>query len=166
MGHIHHHANPVHFFDNFTPHAGQACIIIFITTRRQERLIVIGQLHEPRAQAVQNFDQANIIFNRGWVLKAKDHRCFAGGFCGFYISRGIGQGDDVMIVFKPPVPLFHIGNGFAEHFMIRNGHMDTINPAFAPLIKNLWRPIAILQPIDQHDTPLSKSGEMRLNALS
>ena len=148
MAHIHNQSNAVHFRHHLAAHAGQAGIVILITPSRQQRLIVIGQLHKPQAQRVQNFNQSNIILDTGRVLRPKEY-CRATRFTRpINIGGSAALHDQVGELFKPTVPFFDIQNGFAKGFVIRDRDMHRINATFAHLAKHFFRPICILQTID------------------
>ena len=78
MTHIHHQTNAIHFANHLPSHAGNTGVFRLITPCGQQRLVIITQLHEPRAQTMHNFHKPDIIFNRARVLKPeKNSRAIA-----------------------------------------------------------------------------------------
>ena len=61
--HIDHHADPIHLLDHLLTKTGDAWVIVFVTTRRQKALIIVRQLHEPRAQLMQDLYKPQVIIN-------------------------------------------------------------------------------------------------------
>ena len=138
MAHIHNQPDTVHLCNHFAAHAGDTAICAFITARGQKRLIIIGQLHKARTKTMPDFHQADIIFNRRRVLKAKQN----GGTPVFFGLPDIGGGESltnpVRIGFKPAIPLFQIQNRFTKIFVISDGDMHTINLTLLHFGENLF----------------------------
>ena len=104
MAHIDHHADPVHFPDHLLAHAGDAGILCLITSRRQQRLVVIAQLHKPTTKFMQHLNQPNIILNRAGVLKAEKNSRTP-GFAGvLHITGPLAVKNQLGKPFKPTVP--------------------------------------------------------------
>ena len=124
MAHIYHQPHPVHLCYGLNTKSGQPCIILFITSCCQQRLVIIGQLHKARAKLIDNFNQANIIFNRRTILKAVENCCSA-SLCGYsHIIGCPAMHQPVRVGFDMTVPANHIFNCLAEIFMIADGYMN------------------------------------------
>ena len=82
MAHINDQPDPVHFLDRLPAKAGKAGIFCLITSGGKQGLVIIGQLHEAATQLMQDFNQANIIFHRGTILKSVKDSCLAAGISG------------------------------------------------------------------------------------
>ena len=63
MAHINDQPHAIHLGDNSAAHAGDAGILALIASGGQQRLVVIGQLHEARTQHVADFDKPDIILD-------------------------------------------------------------------------------------------------------
>ena len=64
MGHVNHHADSIHFFNDLLTKACESAVFILITPACQEALVVIGELHNHESQPSHNFDQPNLILDR------------------------------------------------------------------------------------------------------
>ena len=148
MAHVHDQADPVHLLDHLLAHAGQPHVLSLVTTGRQQRLVVIGELHETGAERVQDLDQPDVVLYRRGVLKAKEHRG-APGFAGLVDVAGpLPLHDQIRVLLEPAVPLFEVQNRLAEGLVIGNGDMDRVHVALAQLAKDFFRPVGILQAVD------------------
>ena len=137
MAHIHDHAHPVHLGDDFAAHAGQTRIFGLIATRREQRLVVVAQLHEAQAKPVPDLDQPDIIFDRAGVLCAEKDRRAPLGAGAAHIVAGQTLKDQIGMIFEPAVPAFDIEDRLAKCLVIGDGDMHGIHPTFAHLGKDL-----------------------------
>ena len=99
------------------------------------KLARMGSLHQSR-----------LSFMR--VLKAKNNRRAAVAFGAAHIVTAAGVTNQIWKFLKPAVPLFDIGHHFTKDFVIGNRHMNSINAAFAHLLENFFRPIGVLQVVN------------------
>ena len=106
VGHIHHHADAVHFGHHLAAHTGQARVVMLITARRQQRLVVIGQLHEPDTQLVADFDQTDVVLNRAGILEAKEDRRAPGFLRQLHVGSTCAFENQIRVILKPAVPAF------------------------------------------------------------
>ena len=148
MTHIDDQPDAVHLGDHRAAHAGQAGIFILVTAGREQGLVVIGQLHEPCAQRMQDLDKADIVFDGRGVLETEDD----GGAPRLprpaHILPGAALNDQIGIALEPAVPLLHVQDRLAKGFVIGDGHMHRIDTALAHLAKDGLRPIGVLQAVD------------------
>ena len=149
MAHVHDHADPVHLRHHRAAHAGQAGVVILIAARGQQRLVVVAQLHEAQAKRVQDLHEADVILDAGRVLRAEEDRGAAGVAGALHIRRRPPLEDKVGEPFEPAVPAFDLQDRLTEGLVIGDGDMDRVNPARAHLAKDPFRPVGILQPVDQ-----------------
>ena len=147
MAHVHHQPDAVHFLDDLAAHAGDAGVFGLVAAGRQQRLVVVAELHEAQAQLVQHLDEADIVLDGRGVLRAKEDRGAAGGAGGVDIARPFAVKDQVGILFEPAVPAFDIEDRFAEILVIGDGDMHRVHAALAHLAKDLFGPIGILQAV-------------------
>mmetsp|Transcript_4692 Transcript_4692/g.7445 ORF Transcript_4692/g.7445 Transcript_4692/m.7445 type:complete len:247 (+) Transcript_4692:1370-2110(+) len=150
MAHIDHKTHAVHLFDDLFAHAGDAHVLIFITAGRKQGLVIIGQLHETSAKRVDDLHKSDVVFNRAWVLEAKEHSGTPGFTSHINVRRPLTFHDQFRVLFKPAVPFFKVQNRFTEVFVIGDGNVNRIHAPFAQLAENLFRPVGILQVINQH----------------
>jgi hypothetical protein len=72
MAHVDDKAHAVHLGDDLAAHAGEARILRLVAARRQQRLVVVAQLHEAQAERVQDLHQADIVLDGRGRLGAED----------------------------------------------------------------------------------------------
>jgi hypothetical protein len=58
--------------------------------------------------------------------------------------------DQVREAFEMAVPGLDIGDRLAEHLVVGDGDMDGVHPALPHLAEDLFRPVRVLKPIDDH----------------
>ncbi len=63
MTHIHHQPYPVHFSNSLPTKTGKTWIFCLVTTRCQQRLVIIAELHKAHPQLMQDLNEADIIFH-------------------------------------------------------------------------------------------------------
>mmetsp|Transcript_27102 Transcript_27102/g.49404 ORF Transcript_27102/g.49404 Transcript_27102/m.49404 type:complete len:234 (-) Transcript_27102:2663-3364(-) len=150
MAHVHHQTNAIHLLDHLFAHTGHARVFGLITAGRQQRLIVVGQLHEPCTKGVDNLDQADVILDGARVLEAEKNSSASCGPRHIHVAGPLPFHDQVRKLFEPAVPLFKIQDRFTEILVIGNCDMDGIQPPLAHLAKDLFRPVAVLKIVDTH----------------
>ena len=148
MAHIDNQTDTVHLGDNGPSHAGQAGVIRLITAGRQQRLVVIGQLHEACAKRVADLDKADIILDWRGVLEPEEDGGSSLAAGAAHIIARTSLKDQLWTSFEPAVPGFDIRHHLAKILVIGDGDMHRIDPAFAHLPENLLRPVTILQAVN------------------
>ena len=73
---------------------------VSIQPEPSKRLIVVGQLHEPDAEFMQNFDQAEIVLDRHRVLQAEENRGSTRRLGGGDIFGGAARENEIGMVAK------------------------------------------------------------------
>ena len=106
MGHIHNHADAVHFLHDLLAHAREAGVIVLITARRQQGLVVIRELHKAHAKLMADFDKAYIVFNRARILEAKEDRSAPRFLRQSHIGSAGAFENDLGEPFEPAVKAF------------------------------------------------------------
>jgi hypothetical protein len=147
VAHVDHQADTIHFCDDFAPHTRDARVLGLVTAGGEQRLVVVGQLHETRAQRMQNFDQPDIVLDRRRILEAIEDRGAVGVARETHVVTGKTLEYKVREPLEAAVPLLHVGHGFAEIFMIGDGHVHRVDAAGTHLLKDFLRPVAVLQGI-------------------
>ncbi len=104
MAHIHNDAKAVHFRHDSASHAGEPRVFGFITARRQQGLVVIGQLHKTHAKPLPYGQKVYIVFNRRWVLEAEENRRAVSGAGEVYVLGVESLEDKALVAFKMAVP--------------------------------------------------------------
>ena len=83
-------------------------------------------------------------------MESEDNGGFAISGCVFDFFSGCSERDEVGVFFEPFVPLLYIEDSFAEHFVVCDSDMDGIEISVSPLFEDFWRPVAVLEAIDEH----------------
>ena len=98
---------------------------------------------------MQHLNQPDVILDATGVLRAEEYRGAPGVAGGLHIGGGEPLEDQIGELFKPAVPAADVQHGFAKRFVISDGHMHRIDTACAQLAKDAFRPVGVLQPVDQ-----------------
>src|SRR5262249_39401346 len=112
---------------------------------RQQRLVVVGQLHEPNAKGMQDFDKTNVILHWRWCLQPKKNGGAPAALGGSNNLSLPGRDGGDKKKHAKAVPLLNVVDHLAKVFVIGNRYMYGIEPAFSHLAEDLLRLIAILQ---------------------
>ena len=150
MTHVHNHPHTIHLADHLLPHAGDSGILIFITSGRQQALVVVGKLHETDSETVENFHQSDVILDGRTVLAAENDGGPVLACCSLNLLGTSRGSNEIRKLFESPVPRDDVFNRFPKIFMIGDGHMHGGDSALTKLIEDLLRPIVILEGIDDH----------------
>ena len=164
MAHVDDHADAVHLRHHLFAHAGQAGIVILVAARRQQRLVVVGQLHEADAELVADLDQTDVVLDGAGVLKAEEDRRPP---LGLRAAHAVGAGaleDQVGMILEPAVPAFEVQHHFAERLVIGDCHMHGVHPALAHLRKDAGGEIGVLQVVDERRCHGPQHGRNRARA--
>ena len=148
MRHVNDQPDPVHLLDYGASHAGNARILGLITAGRQQRLVVIRELHESHAERMANLHQTDVFLNGRAILKSEK---YGGAVASTRLVDVVGPPsvhDQVRVAFKKTIPVFDIGDRVAKIAVVANGRVNGIHAAFAHLPENLSRPVAVLQGVD------------------
>ncbi len=98
---------------------------------------------------MQHLHQADIVLDHRRVLRAEEDRRAAAGLRQRHVIRREALEDQVGKALEPAVPRHDVRDRFTEGLMIGDGDMQRIDAALAQLAEDSFRPIVILQPIDQ-----------------
>ena len=146
--HVDRKADPVHLVHRLATHAGQARILALIAAGREQRLIVVGELHESQAQRVENLGEPDVILDAGRVL-SPEKDCSPPLACGaVHVGAGTSLEDQFGKSLEVPIPACDIGRGLAEALMIADGRMNGGDAPLAHVAEDRFRPVAILEAID------------------
>jgi hypothetical protein len=131
VGHVHDETHPVHLLDDPASHAGDAGVLGFVAAGRQQRLVVVGELHETCTERVTDLHEIDVVFDGGAVLEPEKYRRSARLPCLVNVSRGAPRHDQIGVAREAPVPRFDIGDGLAEVLVIADRGVDSIDAALA-----------------------------------
>ena len=148
MAHVDYQTDSVHLPNHLATHTRNPRVFLFIATCGQQRLIVVGQLHESNPQLVANFDPINVILDRRAVLEPKKNGGLSGSTGSQHVFGKSPRNDSVRTILKLPIPCLQILDCFTEVLVITNRHVRSVDTTLCHLIKNLWRPVAVLQAVD------------------
>ena len=149
MAHVHHQPDAIHLLHHGAAHAGEARVLVLVAAGRQQRLIVVAQLHEPHAQLVHDFDKADVVLDRAGGLEPEEHRRAPRLLCAADVGGGGALEDQAGKAFEPEVPGFQVGDHLAKILVVGDGDMHRVDTAAAQLAEHLFRPVGILQVVDQ-----------------
>ena len=134
MRQVDQHAEPVHLPHHLAPHAGEAGILRLRPAAAEQRLVVVGELHDADAEIVQHLRRG-----RDRPRSATGSAGRAGWRCGRRRRRGrcrrrcAAGRDQVGMVAKAPVPGDDVVDDGAERQMIGDGGVDGAEPRLPPL---------------------------------
>src|SRR5215469_8511361 len=95
MREIDRHADPVHLGDHLATHTGYTAVLPLHPAAAEQRLIVVGELHETYAEIVKDLDQSDVILDRHRGLQAEKDRRAARGARAFDITPVASEKDHV-----------------------------------------------------------------------
>ena len=145
--HVDHQPDPVHLPDRLLAEPGDARVLGLVAAGREQALVVVGELHEARAELVHDLDQADFVLDRRAVLKAEDDRGLALGLRRAHVVGGAARHDQVAMVLEPAVPLLHVLHRLAELLVIADRDVHGGDAAGAHVAEDLRRPVAVLQAV-------------------
>src|SRR5437016_2279304 len=123
---------------------------------REQRLVIVAELHESEPEPVENRDKADVILDAGGILGAEEDRGPALGFGAAHIGAGEAVEDQMRKSLEAAAPARDIGGRLAEALMIADGCLNGGHTALVHVAEDRFRPVAVLQTIDdehgQHDS--------------
>ena len=147
--HVYNHADAVHFFNDLLAHAREASVIVLITARRQQGLIVIRELHKAHAELMADFDKAYIVFNGARILEAKEDRSAPRFLRQSHISSAGTFENELGEPFEPAVKAFYLQYHFTKTLVIGYGDVNRVHSPCAHLAEDSFGPVGVLQIINQ-----------------
>src|SRR4029453_5861063 len=114
MGHVDRETQAVHLAHHFASHAGEAPILRLITARREQRLVVISELHESQAQPMEDFERADVVLDAGWILSAEEDRGPSLILGAAHVIASPGQKYQVGKLREAAIPTGDVGGRLAE----------------------------------------------------
>ena len=98
---------------------------------------------------MQHLDQADVVLDAGRILRAEEDRGAPGVAGAAHIGGCPPLKDQVGEQLEPSVPAFDHLHRLAEGLVIGDGDMHRIHATGAHLAKDLFRPVGVLQAVDQ-----------------
>ena len=135
--------------DRLPAHPGHARVDALHPAGAEQRLVVVGQLHEADAEFMQDLDQAEIVLDRHRRLQAEKYRRTAALLGEIEIVGGAPQQNEIAVIAEARIPVDKIAHRIAEAVVIAQRRVDGRHAGLAHLKKDLARPVAELQPVDQ-----------------
>ena len=142
MAHVHHEPDAVPLLDHLPAHAGQPGVVGLVAARRQKRLVVVAQLHEARAERVDDLDEADIVLDRRGVLEAEEDRRAPFGPRAAHVVARAALEDQIGKPLEPAIPGLDVLHRLPEFLVVGDGDVDRVHAPFAHLAENLLRPVA------------------------
>ena len=150
VAHVDDEPDTVHLADDLATHAGDAGVLGLVAAGGEQGLVVVGQLHEPRAERVADLDEPDVVLDRTRVLEAEEDRRAVARASRVDVGGRPPRQDQVRVPDEALVPRLDVRHRLAKALVVGDRRVHGVDPALAHLPEHLLRPVRVLQAVDAH----------------